>query len=421
MTPKSESKLGREAESRRAVLAGPSSDGPSDGPSAGGSDDGPATILVVDDEPFARQLLTDLLEAQGFRVISVAEGEDSFDLLDSVDLVLLDGMLPGRDGWSICQEIKQHYDPLLPIIMVTARTAPDDVVRTFEAGADDYVAKPFHAAELMARIGSRLRVRRAERALQQMNRKLADLAKQNYELYEQARADAEERALLLKEIDHRVRNNLAVIMGLVSMERNRRPTRRPAEALASLENRLRSFLLVHESLRRQNYGAVPVREIVERMAQRLRNNLVLDGRVRLDVSGDIDPLGERQGFALALAMNELLTNAFRHAFPDGREGRIRIRVDDLGTAVRLEVSDNGVGMPPAPETAVLGSGRSIIDALVHGDLGGHVEYAAGDPGTRVVLSFPRESVTAPGKSTDASGTFGPEADPCPSAIAAPSA
>src|SRR5690625_4868570 len=125
MTPESESKIGQEAESQRAVLTGPSSNGPPEG----GADDGPATMLVVDDEPFARQLLTDVLEAHGFRVISVAERDDSFALLDSVDLVLLDGMLPGRDGWSICQEIKQHYEPLLPIIMVTARTAPDDVVR----------------------------------------------------------------------------------------------------------------------------------------------------------------------------------------------------------------------------------------------------------------------------------------------------
>lgn len=234
------------------------------------TDDEPATILVVDDELYARQLLTDLLEAQGFRVVSVARGEEALSWVGTVDLVLLDAMLPGRDGWAICRELKERYDPLLPVIMVTARTTPEDVVRTFEAGADDYVAKPFHAAELTARIVSRLRVHRAERELQRMNRRLAELANQNYQLYERARADADERALLLRELDHRVRNNLSVIMGLVSMERNRRPPRPAPEALASLESRLRSFLTVHEALRRQNYRSVPVREIAERLAQRLR-------------------------------------------------------------------------------------------------------------------------------------------------------
>lgn len=363
-----------------------------DGDDAG---EGPATILVVDDEPYARQLLTDLLEAQNYRAIAVARGEEAFSWVRVVDLVLLDAMLPGRDGWDICREIRSRYDPLLPIIMVTARTSTEDVVRTFEAGADDYVAKPFHAAELTARIESRLRVRRAERALQEMNRRLADLADQNYRLYEQARSDAEERALLLRELDHRVRNNLSVIMGLVSMERNRRPARDTAEALASLENRLRSFLLVHESLRRQNYKAVPVREIVERMAQRLRNTLDVKERVALEIVGESGVLGERQGFALALALNELLSNALKHAFPHDREGRIAIRIQDDGEELRIEVTDNGIGIaePDAPE--VVGSGRSIVAALVHGDLGGRVDYHSSDGGTRVVLAFPRADAAPP--------------------------
>lgn len=84
----------------------------------------PATILVVDDEPMARQMFTDMLEAKGFRVVSVARGEEVFSFLHEVDLVLLDAMLPGRDGWAICQEIKQRHDRMLPVIMVTARTAP---------------------------------------------------------------------------------------------------------------------------------------------------------------------------------------------------------------------------------------------------------------------------------------------------------
>ena len=125
----------------------------------------------------------------------------------------------------LAAEIKDVHDPLLPIIMVTARTSPDDVVRTFAAGADDYVAKPFHVAELTARIESRLRVHRAEVAIKRANQQLRELADQNYQLYEQARRDAEERSLLLRELDHRVRNNLSVILGLLSMERNRRPPR----------------------------------------------------------------------------------------------------------------------------------------------------------------------------------------------------
>ena len=346
-----------------------------------------ARILVVDDEPLARQMFTDLLEAQGFRVVSVARGEEAFAFLPEVELVLLDAMLPGRDGWAICREIKEHHDPLLPVIMVTARTAPEDVVRTFAAGADDYVAKPFHVAELTARIESRLRVHRAEVTIKRANQQLRELADQNYQLYEQARRDAEERELLLRELDHRVRNNLSVIMGLVSMERNRRPPRPSEEALASLENRLRSFLLVHEALRRHNYRGVPIRETAEKLAQRLRNAWDIAGRIELHVDGDSQTLTERAGFALALILNELLTNAFRHAFPDGRHGNVWIVIDEDGRQVTVEVRDDGVGSNAAPSSQVVGSGRSIVDALARDELGGTVNFESSVSGTRVRVAF----------------------------------
>jgi DNA-binding response OmpR family regulator/anti-sigma regulatory factor (Ser/Thr protein kinase) len=348
----------------------------------------PATILVVDDEPLARQMFTDLLEAQGFRVITVGRGEEVFAFLSEVDLVLLDAMLPGRDGWSICREIKEQHDPLQPVIMVTARTAPDDVVRTFAAGADDYVAKPFHVAELAARIDSRLRVHRAELALKTATREMTELAHQNYDLYERASRDAEDRANLLRELDHRVRNNLSVIMGLLSMERNRKPPRSSGEALASLENRLRSFLLVYEALRRQNYRAVPVREIAEKMTQRLRNSLDPEQRVKLSITGDTQALDERQGFSLSLALNELLTNSLRHAFTDGREGVLEIRIGEQNGEFTLQVCDNGVGGAQSG-TDVLGSGRSIVAALVENELNGRVTYDSTDKGTTVTLAFPR--------------------------------
>jgi two-component sensor histidine kinase len=347
-----------------------------------------ASVLVVDDEPLARQMFVDLLEAHDYRVVAVARGEEAISFISEVELVLLDAMLPGRDGWSICREIKEH-DPLLPVIMVTARTAPEDVVRTFAAGADDYVAKPFHIAELTARIESRLRVRRAEVAIKRANQQLRELADQNYELYERARRDAEERELLLRELDHRVRNNLSVILGLLSMERNRRPPRPSAEALASLESRLRSFLLVHEALRRQNYQGVPVREIAEKLAQRLRSAWDPERRIDLAMAGPIIALDERQGFALALALNELLTNAFRHAFPEGREGHIDIRFEADAHDFQLTVRDNGIGEASFPSnTQVTGSGRSIVQALVRGELGGRVEFHPTADGTEVVLSFP---------------------------------
>ena len=350
--------------------------------------EGPASILVVDDEPIARQMFTDLLEAHGFKVISVARGEEAFAFLPEVELVVLDAMLPGRDGWSICREIKDNYDPLLPIIMVTARTAPEDVVRTFAAGADDYVSKPFHVAELTARIESRLRVHRAEMTIKRTNAQLRELADQNYQLYEQARRDAEERSLLLRELDHRVRNNMAVIIGLVSMERNRRPPRPAEEALESLENRLRSFIMVHEALRRQNYKGVPLRETTEKLAQRLRNAWDATKHIDLTIEGDSPILDEKQGFATSLILNELLTNAFRHGFPDDHSGTLKIRITEKEGTVRIEVADTGVGTRVGKKSDVVGSGRSIVNALATDELNGQFEFTSTEHGTLAAVTFP---------------------------------
>ncbi|MGQ0814399.1 MAG: response regulator [Gemmatimonadota bacterium] len=349
----------------------------------------PASILVVDDEPMARQMFTDLLEAHGFRVVSVARGEEAFSFLPEVELVVLDAMLPGRDGWSICREIKANYDPLLPIIMVTARTAPEDVVRTFAAGADDYVSKPFHVAELTARIESRLRVHRAELTIKKTNEQLRGLADQNYQLYEQARRDAEERALLLRELDHRVRNNLAVITGLITMERNRRPPRPAEQGLDSLENRLRSFILVHDALRRQNYMGVPIRETTEKLAQRLRNAWDVSGHINVRLEGDSPILDEKQGFATSLILNELITNAFRHGFPEGRAGTLRISIRQANGKVRVEVADDGVGAGGEKKSAVVGSGRSIVDALARDELAGTFEFTSDETGTIAAVEFPQ--------------------------------
>jgi PAS domain S-box-containing protein len=125
----------------------------------------PSTILVVEDDPVTFALLRAVIESAGHRFIGLQDEKGIDALLPQADLVLLDVMLGNIDGWQLCTHIKTGFDPLLPVIMVTGRTAPSDIIRTFDSGADDYVAKPFQSQELLARIGSRLRVRNAEAAL----------------------------------------------------------------------------------------------------------------------------------------------------------------------------------------------------------------------------------------------------------------
>ena len=119
----------------------------------------PSRILVVDDDHAIAEMVGIVLRGKGFDVVTAPDGASALDAFDRVgpDLVLLDLMLPGMDGIEVCRELRRRSG--VPVIMLTARSDTSDVVEGLEAGADDYLTKPFEPDELVARI--RARVRRA--------------------------------------------------------------------------------------------------------------------------------------------------------------------------------------------------------------------------------------------------------------------
>lgn len=116
-----------------------------------------ARLLIVDDDAEIRELLAEVLLKFGFKVILAADGNEMFYQLDkySIDLIVLDVMLPGEDGLSLCRRLRAHSST--PIIMLTASGEETDRVVGLECGADDYLAKPFSTRELVARIRAILR------------------------------------------------------------------------------------------------------------------------------------------------------------------------------------------------------------------------------------------------------------------------
>ena len=117
----------------------------------------PKRILIVDDDAALSEMLQIVLRQEGFETVRAASGDAALNEFrrSRPDLVLLDLMLPGIDGVSVCRAIRQHSG--VPIVMLTAKSDTADVVAGLEAGADDYVAKPFKVKELVARIWTRLR------------------------------------------------------------------------------------------------------------------------------------------------------------------------------------------------------------------------------------------------------------------------
>jgi len=113
------------------------------------------SILIVDDEPKNIQLLGSLLKEHRYHVEFATSGDEAFEWIYSkdFDLILLDIMMPGMDGYQVCIKLKSdNTKKHIPVIFLTAKTEPEDIIRGFEAGGSDYISKPFNSMELLARV-----------------------------------------------------------------------------------------------------------------------------------------------------------------------------------------------------------------------------------------------------------------------------
>ena len=149
------------------------------------------TILAVDDQPANLRLLDAVLSPRGYRVIRASSGEQALELLSSSspDLVLLDIVMPGIDGYEVCRRIRSAPETaFLPVVMITA-SGHQEKTRAIEAGADDFVSKPFDQSELLARVASLARIKRYHDTI---TRQAAELAQWNAELEARVNTQLEE-------------------------------------------------------------------------------------------------------------------------------------------------------------------------------------------------------------------------------------
>lgn len=317
------------------------------------------TVLVVDDEPLNRRLVAAILGGE-HTVVAAADAAEAFEILagGGIDLVLLDVRLPGMNGFDACAEIKRrHAEPFLPVVLLTALSDSDSRVRGFEAGADDFLSKPFDHRELVLRTRAFLGVRVRD---EQIRAQLGELQR-----LEQLKDDL--AALLV----HDMRNPLAGLDGLLYLLADG-ATGEHAEIIgealsasrvlrSSLEDLLKIRLLEQNEL---SLARTPVtlRAVAQEAALTLEGDARMRG-LRIQVTGDERLIVAVDAALLRRAIENLLANALRYAPP---RSTVDVDVSAHDDSAEIAVADRGPGVPDDEKRAVFGKYRRSVESRVLG-------------------------------------------------------
>jgi len=198
---------------------------------------------------------------------------------------------------------------------------------------------------------------------------------------------------VVREMHHRVKNNLQTIAMLLRLEMSAAPPGRAQDVLVETTNRIMSIAAVHETLSEQGLRVVDVKNVLERVTRSIGEMMVSPGRsIAITVSGDGLVLPSREATSLALATSELVQNAVKHAFPGRTSGCILVQLEAGKGESAVSVEDDGVGTAQ-PAKSSRGLGLEIVNALVGDDLKGRLEWATSPAGTRATIRFPSPTAT----------------------------
>lgn len=370
-----------------------------------------ASIMIVDDTPANLELLSSALKGEGYRVRSAPSGKLAIQAveIEPPDLILLDIMMPEMNGYEVCAFLKGNEKTRdIPVIFITALDRDFDEEKGLAMGAVDYITKPVRLPIVKSRVNTHLQLKLHRDQLERLvEERTGELEKANRELAvenverrraeSQVRRSLEEKEVLLKEIHHRVKNNLQIISSMLSLQERFIQNDKDLALYVDSRNRIRAMALVHEKLyAADDFSRIHFADHIRRLVFELKqvfgiqqDSIIINEKVD-DVFLDV-----ATAIPCSQIVNELISNSIKHAFPGGSKGRIDVEFKmDNNNECTLAVRDNGVGPPDGfsyPGSNSIGLG--LVNAFVQ-QLNGTVEMKA-EGGLEFIVSFINNR-TAPG-------------------------
>jgi two-component sensor histidine kinase len=333
--------------------------------------------LIIDDSPTLVQLLATTLGSAGYLVdtaATVSAARETFRP-GGFDVAVVDYHLPDGTG----EELITHFrevDSSCVSVAVTTDTDPGLAVSLMRSGAAAYIRKPFRPDYLLEVCARARRERALLRVEELLEARTAEL-----------RESERQKALLLREVHHRMKNDMQLVQGTLMLQAERCEEPGARQMLEDSVTRVGVMARIYDTLYgREDFEHVDARSLIETLAAGLRRTTLREG-ITLDIDADALEIRTELSTSLGLIVNELITNAAKHAFHGVDAPRIRITLHRAGDDhVRLTVADNGNGMPAvAGGTRASGFGMEMLSALVdqhHGTLDIH-----SSAGTRIDVTL----------------------------------
>jgi two-component sensor histidine kinase len=335
----------------------------------------PEVVLNVNDSEPARYVTTRILSHAGFKVIEASTGAEALRIAEEVlpGVVVLDINLPDINGIEVCRRLKASDKTHSVLVLQISATniGVADRVQSLSAGADSFLVEPVHPEELEAVTRALLRLHQSEQAL---------------------RTALTERDMLLKEVNHRVKNSLQLVLSLLSLQSQEFTNAEARAVFNQAITRISAIASVHERLYQENDPVtVDMQTYVTGLCAELERAGSGDLRAAT-VQAQVDAIRmpTENGISVALIVNELVMNALKHGRPAQGPSIIQVRLTrEEPDQLHLTVQDNGTG-PSSAQKSSSGLGARLIQMLVR-QLKGRLEIENSPEGYSAHVYFPMQA------------------------------